>query len=165
MSNSNWRHHAELIGIAAIVASLVFVGLQLKQSQDIAIAAQYQQRYAVAMDFWFAKEQNDWFIQVTGQKEFNQHPGIVSGYPDATPDDVGRLLLMVHQVIKMYDNHHYQFESGFMTDEGWLAQKEDFKSSVVEHYFHHMMQEHKELFRPSFLEFCFQLRAEALGEE
>jgi hypothetical protein len=165
MSNKNWRDHAELIGIAAIVASLVFVGLQLKQSQDIAIAAQYQQRYAVAMDYWIAKEQNDWYIQATGQNESNQHPEIASEWPDATPDDVGRLLLIGHQVIKMFDNQHYQFESGFMTDEGWLAQKENFKSIVVEHWFHHMMQEHKELFRPSFLEFCFQLSAEALGEE
>ena len=165
MSNNNWRHHAELIGIAAIVASLVFVGLQLKQSQDIAIAAQYQQRTAVAMDYWIAKGQDDWFLQITGQNELNQHPGIVSGYPDATPDDVGRTIALAYQIIKIYDNHHYQFKSGFMTDESWLAQKESFKNVVVEHWFHHMMQEHKELFRPSFLEFCFQLRTEALGEE
>ncbi len=32
-----WKDVLELIGIAAIVASLIFVGLQLKQSQDIAL--------------------------------------------------------------------------------------------------------------------------------
>lgn len=38
MSNSrNWKDIAELIGIAAIVASLVFVGLQMRQAQEIAI--------------------------------------------------------------------------------------------------------------------------------
>ncbi len=33
-----WKDVLELIGIAAIVASLIFVGLQLKQSQDIALS-------------------------------------------------------------------------------------------------------------------------------
>jgi hypothetical protein len=34
----NWKSIAELLGITAVVASLVFVGLQLQQAQDIAIA-------------------------------------------------------------------------------------------------------------------------------
>ncbi len=44
MNTTNWKGTAELIGFTAIVASLIFVGLQLKQSQEIAIAAQYQER-------------------------------------------------------------------------------------------------------------------------
>jgi len=34
----NWKSIAEFLGITAVVASLVFVGLQLQQAQDIAIA-------------------------------------------------------------------------------------------------------------------------------
>lgn len=37
MKSNDWRGIAELIGIAAIVASLVFVGLQMQQQQEIAI--------------------------------------------------------------------------------------------------------------------------------
>ena len=37
MKGANWKESAELIGIAAIVASLVFVGLELRQSQQIAL--------------------------------------------------------------------------------------------------------------------------------
>jgi hypothetical protein len=44
IKKSDWKDIAELIGIAAIVASLLFVGLQMKQSQEIAIAAQYHDR-------------------------------------------------------------------------------------------------------------------------
>ena len=36
MNKTDWKDVAELIGIAAIVASLVFVGLQLRQEQVIA---------------------------------------------------------------------------------------------------------------------------------
>jgi hypothetical protein len=35
MSKLNWKETAELLAMAAIVASLLFVGLQLKQAQDI----------------------------------------------------------------------------------------------------------------------------------
>ena len=38
MNSTNWKDLAELIGIAAIVASLIFVGLQMKQAQAIAVA-------------------------------------------------------------------------------------------------------------------------------
>ena len=36
MNISNWKETAELIGFAGIIVSLVFVGLQMKQAQDIA---------------------------------------------------------------------------------------------------------------------------------
>lgn len=36
MKSKNWKDIAELIGIAAIVASLIFVGVQLRQEQLIA---------------------------------------------------------------------------------------------------------------------------------
>ena len=38
MKPANWKDIAELIGITAIVASLIFVGLQMRQAQDIAIS-------------------------------------------------------------------------------------------------------------------------------
>ena len=38
MRSNNWKDIAELIGIAAIVASLIFVGLQMRQSQSIAMS-------------------------------------------------------------------------------------------------------------------------------
>ena len=37
MKSTNWKEIAELEGIAAIVVSLIFVGLQLRQEQEIAI--------------------------------------------------------------------------------------------------------------------------------
>lgn len=44
MKSTIWKDDVELIGIAAIVASLVFVGIELQQSQSIARAdRQFQQ--------------------------------------------------------------------------------------------------------------------------
>ena len=41
MTTANWKTSAELIGMATIVASLIFVGLQLRQEQAIAIVDTY----------------------------------------------------------------------------------------------------------------------------
>ena len=41
MKNVDWKGIAELIGLAAIVASLIFVGLQMRQDQEIAEAQAY----------------------------------------------------------------------------------------------------------------------------
>jgi hypothetical protein len=40
----------QLLGMLSIVASLVFVGLQMQQSQTIALAAQQQSRTEVLVD-------------------------------------------------------------------------------------------------------------------
>ena len=44
MKFKEWNEVAELIGMTAIVASLIFVGLQMKQAQDIANAERRQAR-------------------------------------------------------------------------------------------------------------------------
>ncbi len=46
MKTRDWKDVVELIGIAAIVASLIFVGLQMKQAQEIASADRFEQRIA-----------------------------------------------------------------------------------------------------------------------
>ena len=38
MGKMNWKVGTEIVGILAVVGSLLFVGLQLKQSQDIALS-------------------------------------------------------------------------------------------------------------------------------
>jgi hypothetical protein len=48
MRNVTWKDIVEVVGIAAIVASLIFVGMQMRQAQRIAVADSYQQQVAAA---------------------------------------------------------------------------------------------------------------------
>ena len=50
MKNTNWKDIAELIGIAAIVASLIFVGFQMRQDKLIAEAQIYAERDNTTID-------------------------------------------------------------------------------------------------------------------
>ena len=42
MNTQKWKDIGELVGISAIVASLIFVGFQLKQDRDVALAESTQ---------------------------------------------------------------------------------------------------------------------------
>jgi len=55
----NWRDFTEIFGIASIVGSLIFVGLQLNQSQEIAIASQYQERASTAVEYYASQMQSE----------------------------------------------------------------------------------------------------------
>jgi hypothetical protein len=57
MKKTDWKSIAELIGIAAIVASLIFVGIQVRQERQIAAAANAQSTSAARaeLDFAFAE--------------------------------------------------------------------------------------------------------------
>ena len=44
MTTQNLREWLEIVGLFSVVASLIFVGLQMKQTHEIALANQYQER-------------------------------------------------------------------------------------------------------------------------
>lgn len=157
----NSKGLVEAIGMAAIVASLIFVGLQLKQSQEIAIAGQYQERTATALEFWNTASQDDWFVQGVGQRELDLHGEILTIFPNTTAEEIGRLYVLQMKSIVVLDNHFFQFQSGFMTDEAWFLQRNTLKTMVAAPNFYHFMQKHESRFRASFLELCYQLRDEA----
>ena len=116
MKATNWKGIAELVGITAIIGSLVFVGLQLKQSQDIAIAAQYHDRAALAVENFH------------GMAELGVTRGVRQQCPiqpteDQTAEDILTECLFGLAYLTMADNHLYQYESGFMDESAWQAQR------------------------------------------
>jgi hypothetical protein len=54
VKTTDWKSTAELIGIAAIVASLIFVGLQMRQEQEIAQAQAIGDFIATGVEFRIA---------------------------------------------------------------------------------------------------------------
>jgi hypothetical protein len=50
LKSTDWKDIAELVGIAAIVLSLVFVGLQLKQDRVVALGQTYQSSLQSAIE-------------------------------------------------------------------------------------------------------------------
>jgi len=58
LKRSYWKDTAELIGIAAIVGSLIFVGLQIRQEQNVAVSQIYQTTLAAEVEIYIALAQH-----------------------------------------------------------------------------------------------------------
>lgn len=122
MTTSKLRDWLEIVGLFAVVASLIFVGLQMKQSQEIAIASQYQSRAEAVLDF----------------HTIGMESGMSMAYFDMTPVEQWPPEKFHYWVsVKLWgwinlDNNHYQFEAGFMTEESWLTYRQQIASSYAE---------------------------------
>ena len=78
MGNSNWKDTLELVGIAAIVASLVFVGLQLRQEQEIAIVDTYGElsQSGVELIFKIGEQSEIWKKGLDGEHLTDEELGV-----------------------------------------------------------------------------------------
>ena len=110
MKTRNLKDIAETVGIAAIIASLIFVGLQMKQSHEIALAAQYQARAEATMNLTLAHMEADYLPPI---------PPLRAGLSEeVSARDINTQLWLW---IAM-DNHYFQYQSGFLSEESWQAQ-------------------------------------------
>ena len=101
----------QLIGMFSIVVSLLFVGLQMQQSQTIALASQQQARTEVLVDIIGEFDEGD--------KSFVD---FISGIVDGTYfDDSNVVRDAIWQIWMLYENDFLQYKLGLMDNEVWEA--------------------------------------------
>ena len=101
----------QLIGMLSIVFSLLFVGLQMQQSQTIALASQQQSRTEVLVDIIGEFDEGD--------KSFVD---LISGIVDGSYfDDSNVVRDAIWQIWMLYENDFLQYKLGLMDDEVWEA--------------------------------------------
>ena len=101
----------QLIGMLSIVFSLLFVGLQMQQSQTIALASQQQSRTEVLVDIIGGFDEGD--------KSFVD---LISGIVDGSYfDDSNVVRDAIWQIWMLYENDFLQYKLGLMDDEVWEA--------------------------------------------
>jgi hypothetical protein len=122
MQRTNWKDIAELVGIAAIVASLIFVGLQMKQSQEIALSAAYQARTATLVEFLTGAVADE-VVRSAMAKNFN-------GAADLTPDELFAATMMSRAAVELLQNSHYQYLQGYLDEEHWQSIRVLIKSQL-----------------------------------
>jgi hypothetical protein len=128
LNRAKWKDGAELVGVCAIVLSLIFVGFQLKQSHEIALAAQYQARADTWISVLAAYVQSDVALRVQGGRARNLPvPEGVDQVKwkqwfDNTPvEEIGFQHLSASIYLRALDNNYFQYQSGFLQQEAWLA--------------------------------------------
>ena len=102
-----------VIGVSAVVASLVFVGLELRQSQRLAIADQMNNRMSVLVE-WnhsYTSANLDYYSAATKQPD---NDALFSNAEKAA-----RNATSVQWSI--HENDYFQYSRGLMTEEVWQA--------------------------------------------
>jgi hypothetical protein len=128
MTSEKLHDWLQLDGIAAVVASLLFVGLQLKQSQDIAVANQYQARFDSTVEQIGAILGSSTAMRVIGQdalrtiESSNKVPASLKNWFAEQPvEEAAYRAVQAFMYLKVLDNHYYQNQSGFLSEEAWAA--------------------------------------------
>jgi hypothetical protein len=134
----------EIVGILAIVASLIFVGLQLKQSHEIALAAQYQARADASASLHLAFQESGTSIQTV------LAPDRPNGRENRLSDDQ---VNFANFAWFTFDNHHFQYQSGFLTDEAWAALSNRIQRFYSYCSFRPVFERNKYAMRDSFVEY------------
>ncbi len=126
MDSAKLNEWMQVVGIFAVVASLIFVGLQMKQSQEIAVAAQYQERANTSVMFW-VESKNDqsskefWGRGFQSFLEARGNPDGAAGWAkEMTVSDIGFVYLNLQSLMTQIDNHYFQYQSGFLDEESWV---------------------------------------------
>ena len=102
----------QVVGMFGVIASLVFVGLQLKQTQQIALSNTYQARSDASVES---------LVAVMGSPEFLSASAKV--YADRS-DELSMQEAVAWEYfmganMTMFENNHQQYEMGFLSEEHW----------------------------------------------
>ena len=151
----NWKDTAELIGIVAIVASLVFVGLQMKQSQEIAIATQYQERTAITIETMSVRSQMPDIVESIGAQLYEEFQPYVLEQLSTT--EIGQKWFAARLSLASFDNVHFQWQAGYLSDEGWDMQRRTLRHFLNTEPMGRFIIEQRDLYRESFATLCKEL--------
>jgi len=166
MNSTNWKEIAELVGIAAIVASLVFVGLELRQSHEIAIAAEYQERAASVIDQYNAQIQSDTALSVVGKPLYeavrsadfpDEYRHLYEGY---TVEQLGFTMINTLNALTAFDNIYFQYQSGFISDESWQAFRYRLRRVLESPITRQLLEKDPNWYRASYRQLCNEMITE-----
>jgi hypothetical protein len=110
----------QVVGIFAVVASLIFVGLQMKQTQEIALASAYQDRATSSIDRMITRASSPEWTSARAKMDRGDFDSI-------SPEERVSLEENLAAYIVMVENHHYQYHSGFLPEEHWLRNVTEMK--------------------------------------
>jgi hypothetical protein len=133
----------QLLGIIGVIISLIFVGLQIKQSGDIATADIYQQRSAMWIDIALSKYSPEQYEAVITKRG--------SENSTLTEADIAVLGNLAAARFTYYENIHFQYQLGMINEEEWRATQRVISSDFLKPCLSSYWRETKRYWRESFV--------------
>ena len=113
MNFERMRFAAEMLGITAVVASLIAVVLELRQTQSALQAATYQARAFQAIEHNTELQDSDYMLPLLARIDMRD----VDQLNALSKEDALRLRVFFTSREVDADNEHYQYEQGFLGEE------------------------------------------------
>jgi hypothetical protein len=149
MEPSRLNSWMQVIGIFALVASLLFVGLQMKQTHEIALAGQYQARAETTMNMYMTMQESGVDMMQTQ---------LVPMEELAPAERITKTNIAVWGWTK-YENHHFQHQAGYLNEETWAGLKFRIQDLYNDCAVRPIFDGNKRYMRASFVEYV-----ESLGD-
>jgi len=118
----------QIVGTFGVIASLIFVGLQMQQTQEIALASTYNARAGQAVDA---------MASVHGTPQYLS--GIAKIYSglreELTAEEYVALEQSTIMNLTMLENNHFQYRMGYLPEEHWQKNLRDIDCRMSEPFF------------------------------
>jgi hypothetical protein len=111
MNSDRLNSWLQVFGTFGVILSLIFVGLQIKQSRDIAMADAYQQRTAMAIELWGNQVPTEYLWSAYERMSFSNEP--------LTESDHMALAFSYTTIAVYLENNHFQYSMGLLNQEHW----------------------------------------------
>lgn len=114
----------QVIGIFALVASLIFVGLQMKQAHEIALSQAFQARSESTAETLLAMAGNEYYVSVMTKQRLGEPEKI-------TEQEKASFGLAMSGGMYLWENSYYQFKLGFLSEEHWTRTRHQMKGILA----------------------------------
>jgi hypothetical protein len=125
MDSAKLNDWMQVFGIFALVASLIFVGLEMRQSQRIALSAAYQSRADSSMNLRMAPLESEALQSAMAGVYIHG-----KSLDELTPEELIVLRGRWNANLVYLENMHYQFISGFITEEHWQTNRSELRGML-----------------------------------
>lgn len=115
----------QVAGLFGLIASLLFVGLQMRQQQEIALSAATQARTETTIQAISAQFANPYYMSGMDKLEAGDAIGL-------TPSERRAVSAYGMTVLFNFENVHYQFLKGFVPEERWAGTLETFRGVLTQ---------------------------------
>ena len=143
----------QVVGMFGIIGTLVFVGVQMKQTQMIALSANYQARVSTGAEVDMAAAGNPLYLSGLAK--------LYQGLADQlTAEEVIAHDFLLGTYMKLYENNHFQYQMGFLSEEHWQGSLEEMKCLFESPFYRSLL--HSWQFREAFSKLIEQAKKEAI---
>ena len=151
MDSAKLNDWIQILTSVGVILSLIFVGLQIQQSREIAIADIYQQRTAILIQqLGFA-----WPPEIVHESRRKARAGEELG-----PEDDLAIYISIATRIAYWENNHFQYQLGLLPEEQWEASRNAIRNSARRPRFRENWEIERTVVRKSFADAVDEILAE-----